>query len=198
MAGKPRKSVVVRETKETKIRVALNLDGNGQARLKIPIPFLEHMLTLLSGHGLLDLEISAEGDLQVDQHHLTEDLGITLGQALQKAVGDKKGMTRYGACLLPMDETLVQAVLDFSGRPFLAYGLHVRQKRLGGFDTELVPEFFRALAVSAGITLHLTQPAGGNTHHVVEAAFKGVGRALRQALALDPRVKGIPSTKGRL
>ncbi len=197
MAGpKKRRSQLKRETKETTIALTVNLDGQGQARLETGIPFLEHMLTLLAAHGKMDLVIKAKGDLEVDQHHLVEDLGLALGQALNQALGNKKGINRYGWALIPMDESLVQVAVDISGRPFLAYGLKLRQKRLNAFDTELAVEFFRALANSMGLTLHIVQQAGGNTHHLVEAAFKGLGRALRQALSNDPREKGIPSTKG--
>ena len=198
MAQTARKARVERKTKETQIRVIWNLDGTGQARLALGLPFLEHMLTLFAAHGLFDLDIRAQGDLKVDQHHLVEDLGITLGQALQRALGSKQGIVRYGACQLPMDETLVETVLDVSGRPYLAYGLKLRQRRLAEFDTELVVEFLRALAQAGGLTLHVTQKAGGNTHHVVEALFKGLGRALRAAVTRDARVRGIPSTKGIL
>lgn len=198
MAPASRRSSVRRRTRETDIRVDLNLDGRGRCCLETGIPFLEHMLSLLAGHGGLDLDIKARGDLEVDQHHLVEDIGITLGQAVTKALGDKRGLARYGFCLLPMDESLVEAAVDISGRPYLAYGLKLRQKRLENFDTELVVEFLRALVQNAGLTLHINQRAGGNTHHVVEAAFKGLGRALKTAVARDPRVRGVPSTKGKL
>ena len=187
-----------RKTKETKVQVKITLDGSGHSRLDINLPFLEHMLTLWAAHGLLDLEIKARGDLEVDQHHLVEDIGITLGQAWANALGDKQGIARDGGSLLPMDESLVAVALDISGRPYLAFNLRLRQKRLGEFDTELILEFFRAFATAAGLTLHITQQAGGNTHHLAEAAFKGCGRALRQALAREPRQRGIPSTKGTL
>ncbi len=198
MAKVQRRAKIERTTKETQIRVQWNLDGRGQVHLALGIPFLEHMLTLFAAHGLFDLDIKAQGDLDVDQHHLVEDLGLTLGQAFQKALGDKRGITRYGFFSLPMDETLVEVVVDISGRAFLAYGLKLRQRRLAEFDTELVIEFLRAFSQAAGITLHVTQRAGGNTHHVVEALFKGLGRALRIAVEKDPRVLGVPSTKGIL
>ncbi len=198
MGGARRFVRVERKTKETRVQVKINLDGSGYSQLDINLPFLEHMLTLWAAHGLLDLEIKARGDIEVDQHHLVEDIGITMGQALVKALGDKKGIQRYGWTLLPMDESLVAVALDISGRPYLAFNLRLRQKRLGEFDTELILEFFRAFATAAGLTLHITQQAGGNTHHLVEAAFKGCGRALRQALAREPRQRGIPSTKGTL
>ncbi len=198
MASRTRTVKVARKTRETDITVRLNLDGGGSSRLRTGLPFFEHMLSLLAAHGLFDLDVAAAGDLEVDQHHLVEDLGLTLGQALLQAVRDKRGLARYGSSLLPMDESLVMVALDFSGRPYLAYGLSLRQKRLSGFDTELVPEFLRALAQSAGLTLHVVQMAGGNTHHLLEAAFKALGRALRAAVTRDRRVRGIPSTKGRL
>jgi len=198
MAMPQRQATIERKTKETQIRVAVNLDGSGDARIQTGIPFMDHMLTLFAGHSLIDLEVKAAGDLEVDQHHTVEDLGITLGQALLKALGDKQGIVRYGWSLLPMDESLVETALDVSGRPYLAYGLKLRQKRVGHFDTELAEEFLRGLVNSCGLTLHVMQSAGGNTHHLIEAAFKGLGRAMRQALALDPRQKGVPSTKGKL
>jgi imidazoleglycerol-phosphate dehydratase len=198
MANKQRSARVERKTKETQIQVQWNLDGQGRSKIKLDIPFLEHMLTLFSAHGLFDMEIRAQGDLAVDQHHLVEDLGLTMGQALQRALGEKRSITRYGFSLLPMDETLLEIALDISGRPYLAYGLKLRQRRLAEFDTELVIEFLRAFVQASGITLHVTQKAGGNTHHVVEALFKGLGRALRIAVTRDTRVVGIPSTKGVL
>jgi imidazoleglycerol-phosphate dehydratase len=198
MAFSRRSAVVARQTKETNIRVKLDLDGAGRSRLAIGIPFLEHMLTLFAAHGLFDLEVRATGDLAVDQHHVVEDLGLVLGQAMVRALGDKRGIVRYGWSLLPMDESLVETAVDISGRPFLAYGLKLRQRRLAGFDTELMLEFLRAFSQAAGLTLHISQRAGGNTHHVAEAAFKGLGRALQAAVARHPRVKGVPSTKGKL
>ena len=193
-----RHASLVRKTKETDIRLSLNLDGQGKNKFALGIPFLEHMLDLLASHGRFDLVIQAKGDLEVDQHHLVEDVGICLGKALAQALGDKRGIVRYGACLLPMDESLVEVSLDLSGRPFLAYGLKLRQRRLADFDTELAVEFLRAFVQAGGITLHIQQRAGGNTHHLVEALFKGLGRALAVAVSRDPRVKGVPSTKGRL
>jgi imidazoleglycerol-phosphate dehydratase len=198
MAFSRRNAVVARQTKETNIRVKLDLDGAGRSRLAIGIPFLEHMLTLFAAHGLFDLDVRAAGDLAVDQHHVVEDLGLVLGQAMIRALGDKRGIVRYGWSLLPMDESLVETAVDISGRPYLAYGLKLRQRRLAGFDTELLVEFLRAFSQAGGLTLHISQRAGGNTHHVVEAAFKGLGRALQAAVARHPRVKGVPSTKGKL
>jgi imidazoleglycerol-phosphate dehydratase len=198
MAIRKRAAAVSRKTRETDIRLRLVLDGSGRSRLAFGLPFLEHMLALLCAHGLFDLDCKAKGDLAVDQHHLVEDLGLALGQALLRALGDKRGIARYGSALLPMDESLVEVAVDLSGRPYLAYGLKLRQRRLAEFDTELAVEFFRALAQAGGLTLHLTQRSGGNTHHVLEAAFKGLGRALRMAVSRDPRVLGVPSTKGKL
>jgi imidazoleglycerol-phosphate dehydratase len=198
MSTRSRKATVIRKTRETQVKLAVQVDGSGKARLATGLPFFEHMLTLMAGHSLMDLDIRAQGDVAVDQHHLVEDIGLTLGQALVKALGDKKGIMRYGWALVPMDESLVQVALDISGRPYLGYDLKLRQKRLGEFDTELLLEFLRAFTNSAGLTLHITQQSGGNTHHLVEAAFKGLGRALRQALARNKRERGIPSTKGAL
>ncbi len=193
-----RKAELARETKETKIQVSLNLDGTGRVALATGVPFLEHMLALLARHGLFDLTVRAEGDLEVDSHHLVEDLGLVLGDAFNQALGDKKGITRYGMSLLPMDEVLVMAAVDISGRPCLGLDLPLPAERLGNFETELVAEFLRAFATRARITLHLRLQAGGNTHHIIEAAFKGLGRALAEAVRPDPRVDGIPSTKGTL
>lgn len=198
MATKKRSAVIKRKTKETQIQLSVNIDGLGKSSLSTGIPFFEHMLTLFAAHGKIDLTIKASGDLEVDQHHLVEDIGIALGQALSKALGSKEQIFRYGWCVMPMDESLVHVAADISGRPYLAYNLKLRQKRLGEFDTELVPEFFRGLTNAMAMTLHIVQQAGGNSHHLVEAAFKGLGRALRQALAKDAREKGIPSTKGIL
>ena len=190
---------VSRKTRETEITLSLSLDGRGLFQGETGIPFFDHMLELWCGHGLFDLRIRARGDLEVDQHHLVEDTGIVLGQAFARAIGDKRGLHRYGYSCLPMDESLVEAVLDLSGRPFLAYGLKLRQRRLARFDTELVPEFLRAWTQHAGATLHVVQRAGGNTHHLVEAAFKALGRAAAQASARDARRRGaVPSTKGSL
>lgn len=197
-AKKKRSATIKRVTKETQIELSINIDGQGKSSLATGIPFLEHMLVLFASHGKFDLTIKAKGDLEVDQHHLVEDIGITLGQALSKALGEKKQIYRYGWCATPMDESLVHTAIDISGRPYLSYQLKIRQKRLGEFDTELVPEFFRGLTNSLSMTLHILQQAGGNSHHLIEAAFKGLGRAMRQALAIDPREKGIPSTKGLL
>jgi len=193
-----RKTELKRETKETKIELSLNLDGTGQAELACAVPFLEHMLTLLARHGLFDLEVRAEGDLAVDAHHLVEDLGLVLGDAFNQALGEKQGIKRYGMSLLPMDEVLVMVAVDISGRPFLGLDLPLPAESLGNFETELVTEFLRAFSARAKITLHVRLQAGGNTHHIIEAAFKGLGRALSEAVRIDPRVAGVPSTKGVL
>ncbi len=194
-----RSAQVYRQTSETTVNVQVNLDGTGQHRIHTGIPFLDHMLVQLSTHGLLDLEIAAEGDLQIDDHHTNEDVGITLGQALHKALGDKRGINRFGNFIAPLDEALVQVVLDFSGRPHLSYGLDIPTQRIGSYDTQLVREFFQALVNHAQITLHIRQLAGINSHHIVEATFKAFARALSQAISLDPRrLGGIPSSKGAL
>jgi len=188
-----------RTTAETHIEVDINLDGSGQYDNQTGIGFLDHMLDQLARHALFDLKIRAKGDLHIDDHHTVEDTGIALGQALSKALGDKKGIRRYGACLLPMDETLVRAALDLSGRPFLVWNVDLPSPRIGTFDTELVREFFTAFAMNGGITLHVEKLAGVNSHHIAESAFKAVARALRDALETDPRkADSIPSTKGVL
>jgi imidazoleglycerol-phosphate dehydratase len=189
---------VDRKTKETQIAIELDLDGEGNARAETGVGFLDHMLDLLARHSGLDLAVSARGDLQVDDHHLVEDTGIVLGQALKQALGDKKGLVRYGSATVPMDEALVMCALDLGGRPYLAYGLELPAKRVKQFDVELIEEFFRALVNSAGLNLHLRQLAGRNTHHIIEGAFKAFARALGQAVEVSARVKGIPSTKGTL
>lgn len=190
---------VVRRTAETKIAVELNVDGQGKAAIETGIGFFDHMLTLLAAHGCFDLTVKAEGDLQVDGHHTVEDAGIALGQAFARAVGDKQGIARYGSFFLPMDETLALVALDFSGRPLLVYdGGGPMTPMIGGYDTELTEEFLRAFAVNAGLTLHVKILYGVNSHHRVEAVFKGLGHALRIALTKDPRVQGVMSTKGVL
>ncbi|MBR2216325.1 MAG: imidazoleglycerol-phosphate dehydratase HisB [Selenomonadaceae bacterium] len=193
-----RSATVTRNTAETKIRLALNLDGSGQAKISSGIGFFDHMLTLFAHHGCLDLELQCDGDIKVDGHHTVEDIGIALGQAVQEALGDKKGIRRYGSFFLPMDETLALVALDISGRPFLVYEGGSMAPLIGEYDTELTPEFLRAFAVNAGITLHAKILYGANSHHKVEALFKALGHALREAVEKDPRVDGIPSTKGVL
>ena len=195
----PRRAEIIRETAETSIRVAIDLDGAGRAEVATGIGFLDHMLTALARHSLIDMTVAAKGDLHIDFHHTAEDVGIVLGQALKKALADKRGIRRYGAALLPMDEALAECAIDISGRPFLAWAVPFARDKVGEMDTELFEEFFRALAFNAGITLHMTLKAGTNAHHVAEACFKAAARALRQAVEPDPQAGGaIPSTKGVL
>ncbi len=195
----PRRAEVARETAETAIRAALSLDGTGKAEVATGIGFLDHMLTALARHALFDLTLHAKGDLHIDFHHTTEDTGIVLGQALHQALGDKRGIRRYGHALLPMDEALAEAAVDISGRPFLAWSVPFGPPKIGEMDTELFEEFFRAFAFNAGVTLHVALKAGTNAHHVAEACFKAVARALRLAVESDPRAPGaVPSTKGML
>ncbi len=189
---------VSRKTGETSIRASLNLDGKGEFQGGAGIGFLDHMLHLWTRHGLFDLALEAIGDLQVDAHHTVEDVGICLGQAFNTALGEKRGINRYGSALLPMDEALVLAAVDISGRPFLAYDVKTENPRVGELPLELVPEFFRAFANTAGLTLHLRLLAGFNSHHIIEAVFKGCARALRQAVALSGPEDEAPSTKGVL
>jgi imidazoleglycerol-phosphate dehydratase len=189
---------VARETKETNIYAEWNLDGAGVAAVRTGVPFFDHMLDQIARHGLTDLTLTAEGDTQIDAHHTVEDTGIVLGQALRQALGDAKGIRRYGSAFVPMDETLAFAAIDVSGRPFLVFSATFPREKVGEFDTELVQEFFRALAFNAGITLHLKIEYGQNSHHMIEGLFKAFAKALDQALAIDPRVTGVPSTKGVL
>ena len=194
-----RKAEVTRKTAETDIRLALCLDGAGKARIHTGVGFLDHMLTLLAAHGRFDLDLECAGDTRVDDHHSTEDVGIALGEAFRLALGDKRGVCRYGSMLLPMDEALVACAVDLSGRSLLRFDLRLPAQKVGTFDTELVEEFFLAFTRSAGVTLHLRQLDGANTHHIIEAAFKGFGRSLRQAVAPDAAAADeIPSTKGTL
>ncbi|MHA7880358.1 MAG: imidazoleglycerol-phosphate dehydratase HisB [Saccharospirillum sp.] len=194
-----RQATVERNTTETQIRVTLNLDGTGQARFDTGMPFLEHMLDQIARHGLIDLDIVCKGDNHIDDHHSAEDLGITLGQAVAKAVGDKKGITRYGHSYVPLDEALSRVVIDFSGRPGLEYDVPYTRASVGGFDVDLFYEFFQGFVNHALVTLHIDNLKGKNSHHQVETVFKAFGRALRMALTEDPRMAGItPSTKGVL
>jgi imidazoleglycerol-phosphate dehydratase len=193
-----RQAQITRDTQETQITVKLNLDGSGKAKLASGVPFLDHMLDQIARHGLIDLEVKAKGDLHIDAHHTVEDIGITLGQALAKAVGDKKGVRRYGHAYVPLDEALSRVVVDLSGRPGLEMTGKFTRARVGEFDVDLVREFFQGFVNHAQVTLHLDNLKGANTHHQVETLFKAFGRALRMAVELDPRVKGIPSTKGKL
>ena len=190
---------VQRDTKETQIRVRLNLDGSGEGRFATGIGFFDHMLDQIARHGLIDLDISAQGDLHIDGHHTVEDVGITLGQAMAQAVGDKKGLRRYGHAYVPLDEALSRVVVDFSGRPGLHMRVAFKSGMIGGLDTQLVYEFFQGFSNHAGVTLHIDNLHGDNAHHQCETIFKGFARALRMALEIDPRASGvIPSTKGSL
>ncbi|MDR3708134.1 MAG: imidazoleglycerol-phosphate dehydratase HisB [Capsulimonadaceae bacterium] len=193
-----RSAIIERATSETQISITVDIDGDGQSEIVTGVGFFDHMLTQIARHGLLHLTISANGDLHIDDHHTVEDVGIALGTAIGKALGDKKGIVRYGHSFVPMDEALVLCALDFSGRGHLEYALELKAQKIGTFDTELVLEFFRAVAVNAGITLHIRQFAGSNAHHIVEAAFKAFGRALDAATRYDDRVTGVPSSKGAL
>ncbi len=190
---------VTRNTSETQIQIALNLDGTGKAQLNSGVPFLDHMLDQIARHGMIDLTVTAKGDTHIDDHHTVEDVGITLGQAIAKAVGDKKGITRYGHSYVPLDETLSRVVIDFSGRPGLEFHVPFTRARVGDFDVDLTIEFFRGFVNHAGVTLHIDNIRGINAHHQIETVFKAFGRALRKALELDPRASGVvPSTKGSL
>ncbi len=194
-----RDAEIERKTLETQVRVRLDLDGQGESELNTGLPFLDHMLDQIARHGMLDLEIQAQGDLQVDGHHTAEDVGITLGQAMARAVGDKKGIRRYGHAYVPLDEALSRVVIDFSGRPGLEFHAEFPREKIGEFDTELFFEFFQGFVNHAGVTLHIDNLRGRNAHHIAETIFKAFGRTLRMALEPDPRMAGIlPSTKGAL
>lgn len=194
-----RKAEITRTTAETEIAVSLDLDGTGAYEMATGVGFFDHMLDQLARHSLIDMKVAARGDLHIDDHHTVEDVGIVIGQALAQALGTKRGIRRYGACLLPMDDALVRAALDLSGRPYLVWKVEMPTAKIGTFDTELVREFFQALSSHGGITLHVEALSGINSHHIAEAAFKAVARALREAVEPDPR-KGdaVPSTKGAL
>lgn len=193
-----RTAEIKRETKETQLRVRVNLDGSGKCQCDLGVPFFAHMMDLFARHALLDLEITGKGDTEIDYHHTVEDAGITLGQAVKLALGDKSGIERYGEAYVPMEETLVRCVLDLCNRPYLCFDAEVPKAKIGEFDAELAEEFFRAFAFNAGITMHLSLLASGNLHHVLEAMFKATGRALGKASALNPRIQGVLSTKGML
>jgi imidazoleglycerol-phosphate dehydratase len=193
-----RTAQVTRDTLETQVGVKLDLDGSGQATLATQVPFLDHMLDQIARHGIFDLEVEARGDLHIDAHHTVEDIGITLGQAFAKAVGDKKGVRRYGHAYVPLDEALSRVVIDLSGRPGLEFQVEFVRARIGEFDVDLVHEFFQGFVNHAHVTLHVDNLRGTNAHHQVETVFKAFGRALRMAVELDPRVAGVPSTKGAL
>ncbi|MBK4204598.1 imidazoleglycerol-phosphate dehydratase HisB [Bacillus subtilis] len=193
-----RKAERARKTNETDIELAFAIDGEGQVDIKTDVPFMTHMLDLFTKHGQFDLSINAKGDVDIDDHHTTEDIGICLGQALLEALGDKKGIKRYGSAFVPMDEALAQVVIDLSNRPHLEMRADFPASKVGTFDTELVHEFLWKLALEARMNLHVIVHYGTNTHHMIEAVFKALGRALDEAATIDPRVKGIPSTKGML
>jgi imidazoleglycerol-phosphate dehydratase len=189
---------VERKTAETAITVRIDLDGTGQSRIQTPLPFLSHMLEQIARHGLFDLDVEASGDIEIDGHHTTEDLGIVLGKAVLQALGDRKGIQRYGAATLPMDEALVRVAMDLSGRAFFVWRMDLPKAKLGSFDSELAEVFFEAFARSAQANLHVHKLEGMNLHHLIEISFKAFAKALRQATTLDPRASGVPSTKGSL
>ena len=193
-----RSSQAHRRTKETDVLVTLVLDGTGNSRINTGLPFLDHMLELFARHGLFDLEVKCEGDLEIDDHHSVEDIAITLGQALKEALGDKRGIQRFGEAIVPMDEALVRSVVDLSGRFYLVYEVQTRRQTIGNFSVELAEHFWRSLAEAAKFNLHIDCLRGRNTHHMLEGSFKATARALRQAVAHDARIKGVPSTKGSL
>ena len=194
-----RTAEIKRDTNETKITLTLNLDGSGISKISTGVGFLDHMLTLFARHGSFDLSVTCKGDVEVDDHHSTEDIGICLGSAFAEALGTMAGINRYGNIILPMDESLILCAADISGRSYLGYGLQIPTEKVGTFDTELVEEFFLAFTRKAGITLHFQQLAGTNSHHIIEGAFKAFGRVMKQAVAIDPSLGGqIPSTKGVL
>jgi imidazoleglycerol-phosphate dehydratase len=194
-----RSAKVTRTTKETDVAVAVDLDGTGASAIETGIGFFDHMLDLLARHSRIDISVKAKGDLHIDHHHTTEDVGIALGQAIKQALGDMKGITRYADVHVPMDEALTRVALDISGRPFLVFKAEFERDKVGAFDTELVREWFQAFAINAGITLHVETLYGSNDHHIAESCFKGLARALRAAVAIDARTAGeVPSTKGRL
>ncbi|HEU4340792.1 MAG TPA: imidazoleglycerol-phosphate dehydratase HisB [Candidatus Binatia bacterium] len=193
-----RKSQLERKTKETEIRVALNVDGSGQAKVDTGMPFFNHMLDIFTRHGLFDIEIQAKGDIEVDYHHTVEDVGLALGQTFKEALGDKHGIRRFGEASCPLDETLAKVVVDLSGRPYLSYNVKIRPGRVGSFDTDLPHEFFQAFANQLGMNLHIDVIRGENPHHIIEACFKAFARAMDAATSVDERIKGVLSTKGSL
>lgn len=195
----PRKAQIERNTLETQIKISINLDGDGTSHFITGVPFLDHMLDQVARHGLIDLDIEANGDLDIDAHHTVEDIGITLGQAFASALGEKKGIYRYGHAYVPLDESLSRVTVDFSGRPGLFYEVDFRRAMIGSFDVDLFREFFQGFVNHAGVTLHIDNLKGGNAHHIAETIFKALGRAIRMAISADPRMAGImPSTKGSL
>lgn len=198
MANNNRHADVRRKTKETDVRVRLNLDGSGRSRISIGLPFLEHMLELFAKHGLFDLEVKCDGDLEIDDHHSVEDIAITLGQALAEALADKSGINRYGEAVVPMDEALCRSVIDLSGRFYLVYEVPTKRQKIGNFSVELAEHFWRSFAETAKFNLHIDCLRGRNTHHILEGTFKASARALRQAVERNSRISGVPSTKGSL
>ncbi len=198
MSTTPRKAQLTRNTRETQISLELVLDGSGQSQIETGVPFFNHMLELLAKHGLMDLKLAAKGDLDVDYHHTVEDVGLALGNALNQALGDRKGIVRYGWALLPMDEALSQVAVDLGGRPYLVYNLAMKKKKIRDFDVSIFKHFWHSFAEQARMNLHISQPYGEDIHHAHEAVFKGVARSLYMACAFDPRVKGVPSSKGKL
>lgn len=194
----PRSATIDRQTSETQIKLSLELDGKGSGQISTPVPFIDHMLTLLARHGFFDLQVEATGDIEIDAHHTVEDLGICLGEAFKKALGDKAGIRRFGRATMPMHETLASVVIDFSGRPFLVFNVDMPKAKVGNFDTELVEEFFVAFCNHAGANVHVNLAYGDNLHHIIEGIFKAFGRALDEASSFDPRIEGVLSTKGKL
>jgi imidazoleglycerol-phosphate dehydratase len=193
-----RKASVERKTKETQIRVELDLDGTGNSEIETGIAFLNHMIESFARHGLFDLKVKAQGDLDVDYHHTVEDVGLAMGQAFKEALGDKQGIRRFADAWVPLDEALAQVVVDLSGRPYLSYNVKIRPGRVGNFDTDLPHEFFQAFANQLGMNLHIHAPQGENPHHIIEACFKAFARSMEGATRIDPRIQGVPSTKGTL
>ncbi len=193
-----RTAAIARETKETDIRIELNLDGSGQQQIESPVPFFNHMLSAMARHGFFDLQVQATGDIEIDAHHTVEDLGIVLGEAFKKALGDKAGVRRFGRAVMPMHEALASVVIDFSGRPFLVFNVELPKAKVGEFDVELVEEFFVAFCNHAGANIHVNLAYGDNLHHIIEGIFKAFGRALDEATSIDPRIDGVLSTKGKL
>ncbi|MBD1400655.1 imidazoleglycerol-phosphate dehydratase HisB [Pelovirga terrestris] len=193
-----RSATIERQTKETSIRLTLNLDGSGQHQIDSPVPFFNHMLSAVARHGFFDLRVKASGDIEIDAHHTVEDLGIVLGEAFKKALGDKVGVRRFGRATMPMHEALASVVIDFSGRPFLVFNVALPKAKVGEFDTELVEEFFVAFCNHSGANIHVNLAYGDNLHHIIEGIFKAFGRALDEATSIDPRIEGVLSTKGTL
>jgi imidazoleglycerol-phosphate dehydratase len=194
-----RKASIERKTKETDIKLTINLDGKGQYSINTSIPFFDHMLSLMCKHGIFDMRLKAKGDIDIDFHHTVEDIGIVLGKAIKQALGEMKGISRFGQATVPMDEALASVNIDISGRPFLVYRVSFPKKsKIKSFDPDLIEDFLQALASNSGITIHVEAPYGRNTHHIIEAVFKALGKALRNAVSIDPRMKGLPTTKGQL